>query len=66
MAVRPSRSERDRGRTAVVIAHRLTQAARADRAVVMERSRVVEVGTHAVLVGLDGARRAACRAPPRS
>lgn len=37
------------GRTAIVIAHRLTQAAEADRIVVMADGRVAEVGTHADL-----------------
>jgi ATP-binding cassette subfamily C protein len=43
-----------RGRTAIVIAHRLTQAVDADRVVVMEKGRVVEVGRHADLVRTDG------------
>ena len=43
-----------RRRTAIVIAHRLTQAVDADRAVVMEKGRVVEVGRHADLVRADG------------
>ncbi|TGB15161.1 ABC transporter ATP-binding protein [Streptomyces sp. MZ04] len=34
------------GRTALVVAHRLTQAAAADRIVVMEGGRIVESGTH--------------------
>jgi ATP-binding cassette subfamily C protein len=38
------------GRTALVVAHRLTQAASADQVVVMEAGRVVEAGTHAELV----------------
>ena len=42
------------GRTAIVIAHRLTQAVDADRVVVMEKGRVVEVGRHADLVAADG------------
>ncbi|MCX6467599.1 MAG: ABC transporter ATP-binding protein [Pseudonocardiales bacterium] len=42
------------GRTAVVIAHRLTQAAAADRVVVLDKGRVVEVGTHADLVAAGG------------
>ena len=43
-----------RGRTALVIAHRLTQAANADRVVVLEDGRVVESGTHADLVSAGG------------
>ena len=43
-----------RGRTAIVIAHRLTQAVDADRVVVMEKGRVVEIGRHADLVRTDG------------
>ena len=43
-----------RGRTAMVIAHRLTQAVDADRVVVMDKGRVVEVGPHADLVSTDG------------
>ncbi|NJA60578.1 ABC transporter ATP-binding protein, partial [Streptomyces sp. NEAU-H3] len=44
-----------RGRTALVVAHRLGQAARADRVAVMEAGRVVEEGTHAGLLAADGA-----------
>ena len=43
-----------RGRTAIVIAHRLTQAVKADRVVVMDKGRVVEVGRHADLVAAGG------------
>ncbi|MFF4159562.1 ABC transporter ATP-binding protein [Streptomyces sp. NPDC001678] len=41
-------------RTTLVVAHRLTTAARADRVVVLDRGRVVEDGTHAQLLALDG------------
>ncbi|MDX3797937.1 ABC transporter ATP-binding protein [Streptomyces sp. AK04-3B] len=34
------------GRTALIVAHRLSQAATADRVVVMDRGRIVETGTH--------------------
>ncbi|PSL39104.1 ABC transporter family protein [Labedella gwakjiensis] len=44
-----------RGRTALVVAHRLTQAATADWIVLMDRGRIVERGTHAELVAADGA-----------
>ncbi|MFJ3673324.1 ABC transporter ATP-binding protein [Streptomyces sp. NPDC090106] len=42
------------GRTAVVVAHRLSQAAACDRIVVMERGAIIETGTHAELVDAGG------------
>lgn len=42
------------GRTAVLIAHRLSTAMRADRIFVVERGRVVESGSHAELVAAAG------------
>ena len=50
-------SEVGAGRTVLVIAHRLSQAAVADRIVLMERGRIEEQGTHAELLGA-GARYA--------
>jgi len=42
------------GRTALVIAHRLSQAATADRVIVLDAGRVVETGTHDGLVAAGG------------
>jgi ATP-binding cassette subfamily B protein len=43
-----------RGRTTLVIAHRLATVLKADRILVMEAGRIVEEGTHASLVGAGG------------
>ena len=43
------------GRTVVVIAHRLSTAARADRVGLIDGGRLVELGTHAELVNAAGA-----------
>jgi ATP-binding cassette subfamily C protein len=43
-----------RGRTGLVIAHRLSQAATCDRIIVMDHGRVVETGTHADLLASGG------------
>ena len=43
-----------KGRTTLVIAHRLATVQRADRIVVMEAGKIVETGTHAQLVASGG------------
>src|SRR5207302_291883 len=43
-----------KGRTVLVIAHRLSTVRTADRIVTLERGRLVEDGTHEVLIKTDG------------
>lgn len=49
-----------RGRTTLVIAHRLSTVVDCDRVVVMEDGRVVQEGTHAALLAASGPYRALC------
>ena len=43
-----------RGRTTVVIAHRLSTVENADRIVVLDRGRIAEIGTHLALLERGG------------
>jgi ATP-binding cassette subfamily C protein len=53
-ALEQSAAAATRGRTVLIVAHRLTQAASADRVIVMEHGVVVESGPHAELVAAGG------------
>ncbi len=49
-----------KGRTTLVIAHRLSTVVGCDRVVVMEDGRIVQQGTHAELIRAEGPYRALC------
>ena len=53
-AVQAALAELRRGRTTIVVAHRLSTVRDADLVVVVEAGRVAEQGTHASLLGLGG------------
>lgn len=53
-ALEEAASAAARGRTSLIVAHRLDQAVKADRILVMDLGRIVESGTHSELVAAGG------------
>lgn len=61
-AVQEALDEVMHNRTSVIIAHRLTTAARADKIIVMRKGQILESGSHGELLAADGAYAAMYRA----
>ena len=55
-----------RGRTTIVVAHRLSTVPHADRIAVVDHGELVELGTHTELIGLGGRYAALAEAWARS
>jgi ATP-binding cassette, subfamily B, bacterial MsbA len=52
--VQASLNQLKEGRTTIIIAHRLSTIAQADRIIVMEKGRIMEMGTHVQLIEKEG------------
>lgn len=54
LAIQESLEELAQGRTTLIVAHRLSTAARADRIIVLDQDRLAEMGTHSELLTRSG------------
>lgn len=66
MQIQKSLEELSRGRTVLVVAHRLSTVKNADKIVVIDKSGIIEEGTHSELVALGGEYAELYRASQRS
>lgn len=66
MQIQKSLEELSKGRTVIVVAHRLSTVKNADKIVVIDKNGIIEEGTHSELVELDGEYAKLYRASQRS